>query len=431
MRKLLLTSTVMLGASLGMAHASMFQSTADAGSWYVPPVAKLSPGQIVVHIDLRTNVYFGVAGSSANNVAGNKQSAVGMVGYNRMYFGADGLAANGLKYGLSLEVRQNFGSPLGTGFGAGASGNSTNSTLYVRRDYVYMGTDQLGTFRFGQTDGPATLFLLGTFEGFNDGGWNGDVPAMVPGAVQPVWAWSDVGNMYTTGKIEYLSPNLAGFDFGISFAPSQAGIQDGGGCTAAYTGCAMQSSVAAGAAGIAQAKNTVEVAGRYRGNFAGFGVAASAGYYGSGYVTNSSGPNKYDGLSVGEFGLELSYAGVTVGGNVEGGQMNGQWGLMPKGGKQGVAWIAGAQYTTGPVVIGASYFNYQDQGTFGVGTQRSNTGIAAGGTYAIAPGLVAYLSYLYGDIRQGGVNLLTGATGTVSNNEVHSQVITLGTRFMW
>lgn len=425
MRKLLLTSTVILGASLGVAHASDFTSTAGNGP------STLTPGQMVVHITLRSNFYFAASGSSATSYKGNKQQPYATLGYNRLYLGVDGMAANGLKYGTSMEIRENFET---TGAGSGASGDSSTNTLFFRRAYVYAGTDQAGIFRFGQTDGPTTLLLLGTFEGFNDGGWNGDAFDGVPSAVQPTWAWPDVGNVYASTKIEYLSPNLAGFDFGISFEPNDTSEQDGS-CyqsSAGFTGCATQST-STSTTDQARRRNTIEVAGRYRGNFGGFGVAAEAGYIGSGVINNATGPNEYVGLSQGNFGLELSYAGVTVGGNVIGGDGNAGWALQPKGGAHEIAWIAGAQYTTGPIIVGASYFNVQSQGAAGSlldKSQRSETGIAAGGTYSVAPGLVVFLSYLYGTRHQGDYDFLASAVGP-DNNDVKSQIISLGTQFKW
>ena len=97
-----------------------------------------------------------------------------------------------------------------------------------------------------------------------------------------------------------------------------------------------------------------------------------------------------------------------------------------------VAWLAGAQYAIGPLGLGVSYFNYQSQGSASmVGhSQRYDDGFATGVNYAVAPGLVAYAEYLYGQVHQGGVNLV-GVGSSAEYNDVHSQSFILGTRVQW
>ena len=73
-------------------------------------------------------------------------------------------------------------------------------------------------------------------------------------------------------------------------------------------------------------------------------------------------PVGYNGFSVGDGGLALTYAGFTVGGNVLWGAFNGQVQLKPQGGANAVAWVAGAQYAIGPLTLDASYLNYQSAG---------------------------------------------------------------------
>ena len=51
-----------------------------------------------------------------------------------------------------------------------------------------------------------------------------------------------------------------------------------------------------------------------------------------------------------------------------------------------------------------------------LGSQHRQAGAQIGGTYILAPGLIGYLSALYGQQYQGGVNLNTGALGSAYNN---------------
>ncbi len=141
---------------------------------------------------------------------------------------------------------------------------------------------------------------------------------------------------------------------------------------------------------------------------------------------------------------------------VQGGRYNGQWNLSPTGSSDSLAYIAGASYTFGPVVVGASAFQYDSPGSSGplgsgfgatgasntgfspLAGQRRERGVAAGGTYSVAPGLALFLSYLWGDRKENGVDLLSGQVSTpaspnlgAQHNYVHSQVLTLGAGLSW
>jgi hypothetical protein len=70
-----------------------------------------------------------------------------------------GWSPNGVKYGASLEVRQNSG---GCQQCFRQQCWLAGSTLYWRRETGYVGTDKLGTLHFSQTDGVQGLFAVGT-----------------------------------------------------------------------------------------------------------------------------------------------------------------------------------------------------------------------------------------------------------------------------
>ena len=112
---------------------------------------------------------------------GNKQANYGFAEYARLYPGFDGIAANGLKYGANLEIRQDQSGGAGGGAHRQHLRQQTRTapSLYFRRVWGYLGTDQLGTIRFGSTDQPTSLYMTGNFENFNNGGWNGDVPGFI------------------------------------------------------------------------------------------------------------------------------------------------------------------------------------------------------------------------------------------------------------
>jgi outer membrane protein OmpU len=430
----------------------------DGGQLPVSPSAP-TPGTMTVHLNGRVWGYFGVQGGSSSVVAGNKVAPDQFVGYFRLYPGVDALATNGLRYGAIVEIRQNYvgqtyglniTAPPGTSnpgagsnYSSSASAGSSASTLYVRREALYLGSDQVGILRIGQDDGPFSQFDNGvtTFQ-FGTGAFNGDAPSNLVGSGIFIFPFfSGVGNEYVPSKAAYFSPRFAGFDLGVSFAPNNA-ANNATACAVAAAGCPAISTATTGAfGGENRATNWYEVMGRYQGNFGGLGIYGILGYTGSGHVhvwgSNPGGtggaPVAYNGFSVGDGGLALTYAGFTIGGNVLWGAYNGQVQLKPQGGANAVAWTAGAQYAVGPLTLDAAYLNYQSQGAAAMinKSQSYNTGIAAGVTYAVAPGLNAYAEYLYLQTHQGGVSQITGSTGTSANNDWHGQSFIIGTRVQW
>ena len=131
----------------------------------------LAPGTIVVRLGGRVSEWAGVSGFTGQSYAGTKYSGGGLAGYMRLYPGFDGVAANGLQYGAQTEIRTNTAASPGT--------SANTETLYVLREFGYLGLPQLGLVRFGQQEGAIYLFDTGRFEsgdeGFDDGGWNGDI----------------------------------------------------------------------------------------------------------------------------------------------------------------------------------------------------------------------------------------------------------------
>src|SRR3954452_3662855 len=131
---------------------------------YAPDIDKVpSPGTIVIRLNGRVEVDVAATftsvdrGTNANGTPnGFKLNPVGIGSYVRLYPGFDGLAANGLRYGASVELRENFG-PAGSPANS-PSANSSNQTVFVRRAFAYLASDRVGLLRLGQTDGVLGLF---------------------------------------------------------------------------------------------------------------------------------------------------------------------------------------------------------------------------------------------------------------------------------
>jgi hypothetical protein len=488
MRKLLLASAAALGGTMTMASVvsaqvqTQYPYTPPAGTTVLsapntgtaiqtwtsnPPV---SPGSYTVRLAGRLTAYFQAGsdsvrgGGQVTTAAGaaptslnTKQAPYTVYEYARLYPSFDAQAANGLKYGAFLEIRQDNNKPPGGGVNGSISGsNASRGSLYFRRETAYIGTDQAGFLRYGATDGPSSLFITGTMENFDDGGWNGDY-SINTANTQPTWPFADQGAMYSTSKIVYVSPKFFNLvDFGVAFEPNTGtvGYSQCNGTTAAPsaangysgTGCDAASSTSVTGEN-ARRRNTIDAALRVRTAVGPVGLAGTVGYIGSTNVANNATPPaalQYQGLSVLDVGAQMTVGGLAVGGHFTGGKINGAWQLSPQGADNSIAWIGGASYAVGPVIVGASYFNYMSPGaktnlTPAVVGNRTEYGVAAGGTLTLAPGAYVFLSYIYGARHQSGVDFISGTVSDANsgagfvktNNNVQSQAIEIGTQFRW
>ena len=76
----------------------------------------------------------------------------------RLYFGADAMATNGLRYGAAIELRQNFAGAISSNSSSNASTYSSTSSVYVRRAFTYVAGENWGILRVGQADGIIGIF---------------------------------------------------------------------------------------------------------------------------------------------------------------------------------------------------------------------------------------------------------------------------------
>ena len=510
MRKLLLATSAVLGASMSLASYADAQSVNNAdtadnlGAMYNSAGDNFAtPGSVTVRLNgrfrffagvnsftgaLRKTAFTGVGAAATTtgvtttttnagngpttlpiinnaNIGYNKIANYGVGDYARLYPGFDGVAANGLKYGASLEIRQDNTEGAGGGiYGSVSQTSRTRNELYFRREWGYVGTDQFGTVRVGSADGPTTLYETGTFENFDQGNFNGDAPYILPGAAQLQWPFPDAGGYYSNTKIVYLSPQFYGFDGGVSYEPGTATggevTQEGcagnnnigvfvgtGGNSVASPGCDALSSTSTG--DYSRRRNTFEALLRYRGTFGPVGLATTGSIQHSGRVlydgtapapgslaTNNGvvapagylASPQYEDLNIGEFGLVLTYGGLQVGGNAMYGHFNtsGTAGgagnnLSPKGAPQSLAFVIGTSYAIGPVIFGISYvdsntpgdttgYNFINPVTHGrVANQRREQGIDVGATYTLAPGVSLFAVYQIDQRKQNGFNFVTNS----------------------
>jgi hypothetical protein len=459
-----------------------------SGSIYSPNVdAVPAPGTVVIRINGRVEVdvtanYTSVdkSVSATGAPTGYKLNPVGISSYFRLYPAFDGLAANGLRYGASVELRENFGggTQSGTTFANGTAGvntfsgtatspstNSSQETIYVRRAFTYLATDQAGLVRLGQTDGVLGLFDNCIFTSqcwdAGTGNFNGGEPLQGigpagAGAIPFVWL-AQAGAEYDNNKIVYLTPQYYGFDFGVQYAPNEGNsFQNNGngvGCNQASPSCINVSSgndatrwlnqvgvglrfqQAFGAVDV-KAYGFYEAAGKETLTTQPFqsalqargGAAAPAGTPTVAAISQTTGGvtttsvigaqfQRYDNLSFYKAGLAVTAMNFTLAADYIGGRVNGQLNMSPTGGVNENAVVVGLTYANGPITLGAEVGVIDSQGDArltGV-TQRHEYEIATGGAYRLAPGIQLVGEYMYTHRHQGGFDFATGTLGAGGN----------------
>jgi len=428
------------------------------------------------------------AATPAGTVLGNNGSGVvklqpqNISSFARIYMGGDGMATNGLRYGAAIEVRQNFTGQISNSGSTGASGYSSLNTMYVRRAFTYAAGENWGIARLGVGDGIIGIFDNGvtTFQFLPTGNLNGGDLQNFPTNVSPTFVFlSQAGNEYDNAKFVYLSPQIAGFDFGFQYAPNtsngfgmggvnnalngsiiSAGTGTGLSCTAANSGCPSMSS-GPGSLDGARILNQTAVGLRYQGKFGDVGLLAYAAYMFSGHA-NYTGPRSttlfgatnlailpasfgggvtgaglaartaytgnYDGLSFGSGGIAGTFGGFTVGGNVIGGRVNGQLALKPQGGVNTFGFLVGAKYVAGPLTAGIVAEEWWQQGSVQLSgiSQRRGRAISTGVSYTVAPGYQIFGEYLWNDQQQSLFNFSTSVNGSGANNNVKGQGFVIG-----
>jgi hypothetical protein len=433
-----------------------------------------------------------VGGVLQTNPTGYKLNPVGVGAYFRLFPGIDAMATNGLRYGAGVEIRQNFEGgnsfqvssaintnaagattgiattlPSGTaisGTAAGASGNSSSETLFVRRAFVYFGSDQTGIIRMGMADGlPGIYDATGVF---TVGAWDGGIGNLLNSGVQAVTpnenliAWpfqSGNGQEYDANRVVYLSPSFYGVDFGIEFAPSQGNVFSNGATSDPYAvgPCATAS---ANCIGVTSGSDSSRWINRWAGGarfienvggaiVQGFGEWTTSGTsknplakpagpntaIGQAGLAGATGALRYDNQNFFVAGLAVTYMGVTLNADVSHGRENGTNGTVTTGGAPETGVIGGASYAIGPIAFGADAAVVDSQGSVQLThvSQRHQFGFAVGGVYKIAPGLNLCAEYQYLQYHQGGYNWASGAVGTPIGNDTHTQGMTLAAIMNW
>jgi len=440
MRNYLLASAALLGVvAASTAQAATFAPTdpSQNASAYNAPKTNPEPGKIIVRMGGMVTIDAAVGSSSTDksSTTNAKNSPYGLDGFFRLYFGVDGKLTNGMIYGAATEMRTNF-----AGVVKNSSGNSTASTWYTRRAYGYVGGATWGTVAIGQGDGPLALFNgISTGEAYDTGQFDGDIGAFF--ATVPAWAFNDIGNEYVSNKVRWVSPSWSGLQVGLSYAPESVGLWANGNGQASAGSNASQRVSTLGT-DLGRPRDMYEIAARWQGNLGPVAVDTMLGYSGSSTVRAATGTpyaanvTGYKDLSVFDFGLSGTVQGFSAFGHVTTGASDGAFtpraSLANGRKKDELAWTAGVQYANGPWTVGTSYYSFVHQGsTSAIAGNRTDQGFGVGGTYNVVPGFDLFASYLWGQIKQSGVNFVDAGGPTTDHNKVTISAVQLTAMFRW
>jgi len=300
-------------------------------------------------------------------------------------------ADNGLEYGAHARIRA----------------SNENATVDADRAYIFaegaFGRIQAGTDA-GASDNFAYIGPVvdwGTF-GSADGWWMsflGPTGDNIPVAAQGQLRTLTSSDHYT--RITYLTPSFSGLQGIISYGPSSDSLATNVNRSRGTTTPTLNGVVEPSSARASAYEDVYEIGAVYSGEFSGVTVEGSAFYSGGQAKDDTDGSGlvtRYEDLSSWQAGLQVGYAGFKVGGSYSNSYDSGyaKTGILNKTDQETI--IAGLQYTTGPIIVGASYTYAQDGGDLDSPGKNKLNLYTVGGNYTVAPGLTVGLEYSYFDL---------------------------------
>lgn len=282
---------------------------------------------------------------------------------------AEGKADNGLEYGAVVELEADV-----TADADGEGVNADKTYLFLQGGW--------GRAEFGNNTDSAEVLSVNTSNfaratGGTDGDWYDFV---APGVLSGFIISPDLPLAHAAGvaedatKISYYSPKFNGFQLGLSYIPDSGN----GGTASGFT--TKKNS--------GQAENVVTAGLNYTHQFNQVGLSAAV----TGEMGDSEVSTRED-LAAWDIGLNLTYAGWTLGGSWA------DWGdsLLTKttADKDQNYWDIGLGYETGPFGVSVAYLSSEVSG-------NDFTNVAVSADYKLAQGLVPYAEVNFVDFDKAG-----------------------------
>lgn len=264
----------------------------------------------------------------------------------------------------------------------------------IDETFLFLESDRYGQLTLGVKDSAAELLHVAS----PDGGVSvddGDVNTLemyidTSAAVTGITGSTSLGDVFgDTNRLIYITPQYAGFQAGVSYAPNAG--EDSVTTNNPNYGCRLNVGTDCEPNGY---HDQVSGALNYSETFNGVGVQVSAGVTRNSQVRAIAAelPEEIDAGSIFGYSLggQLTFGGVTVGGGFK--QITSGRGYSDSGedlySLRGHSWSAGGRYEVGPYAAGASCIRGRQ-----VGFQSEGTGdlkhlvCAVSGTYLLGPGI--------------------------------------------
>jgi len=333
-----------------------------------------------------------------------------------VHFKVDGKADNGLGYGAYIELNADT-----------SANESSTSGQPAKRTYVYVesGFGRVETGATGdagdalkvgaETFARATGGIAGDFSKYVDlaaGTIAGGSKYLItpglptatglPGEENRGYAGGTLNNdthseRANANKISYYTPRIQGLQAGVSYTPDQGEHGNASGFVSSNAGGTKFLDV--WNAGI-----------NYQGQYDALTVAAAAtGEWGSAKDTGAT-ISTLDDLEAYSLGLNVSYAGFTVGGSWADAP---EIGLTKTFGSSMHYWTLGGAYEFGPFAASVTYFDSTvEHGTSATAPDAEFQNISIGADYKLAPGLMPYVEVSFFETDNG----VADNASTVDNN---------------
>ncbi|WP_043835196.1 porin [Muricoccus aerilatus] len=427
MRKLLLGSTAAAAAALFAPGGAMAQGVSFSDS------SMGAAGTSMRGLEVRLGGYYRAMYNYTNQTGdSNATTRLGKSDFTNeieIHILASGKAANGLRYGVALEIENDaYRQPQAGNPATNVVSNSGKNTLAFDEAWAYL-AGNWGQIRYGDEDGAIQQLQSGHITGFGVGGLDsGDQYQQAIGGNQRA-TFSTVNDAGDNTKLIYLSPQFLGFDAGASFSfNTNDGANSGCDSLANAAFCDRTSAIS----GVnTRRRNELQAALRWRGSFGPVGLTATVGYFGADVIKNTTGfsPERINMIWA---GAAATAYGFTVGGWYTGGSSNGNFttrlessAANPVDDRRLDSFLVGATYTIDAITVGGHFAQSVSAGSqalSGAGGptstaltgDRRETGFAVGGNYRVAPGLDFFAEYIQTQRKERGFDFLTGNAVTAA-----------------
>ena len=307
--------------------------------------------------------------ASQDTAAGTEERHIDILRDTEIHFTGETTLDNGLTVGVHVEAESDLG-----------------DAFAVDESYMYV-SGSWGRVNFGGEDGAA--YLLQVAAPSADSNYDGIrqyVNAVNYNAAPAAFTALDGGTNFdwdyaqdssaAADKITYLSPVFNGFQAGISYTPDINATtfnNNVDNTPASNTLGGVGTDDVAGEYG-----SVWDLAARYEGQFDSFGLTVGAGYT---HVDQEEDAAGEDDLTAWNVGGVVAFGGFNVG-LVYTENDNGKDPELDTD-----IWVLGADYTTGPWKLGASWYSREDEDFGGAANDLDSDRYSGGVTYTYGPGM--------------------------------------------